>query len=53
MSPVTRLHGEHPGPGLLVVAVDVPPGGATRGLAGGRGEDLQLRRDRAGGHRES
>ena len=38
MSPLPRLHGEHPGPGLLVVAVGVPSGRAgrpARGLAGG------------------
>ena len=52
VSPLTRLHGEHPGPGLLVIAVRVSPGGAARGLAGGRREDLQLRRHRAGRHGE-
>ena len=53
VSPLSRLDVEDPGPGFLVVAVHLAPGGAPRGLTGGGREDLQLRRDRAGGHRES
>ena len=51
--PLSGLDVEDPGPGFLVVAVELPPGGATRGLAGGRRENLQLRRGGAGRHRES
>ena len=53
MPPLSGLDVEDPGPGFLVVAVHLAPGGASRGLTGRRREDLQLRRHRAGGHRES
>ena len=53
VSPLSRLDVEDPGPGFLVVAVQFSPGGASRGLAGGRREDLQVRRGRAGRHREA